>query len=1295
MSIREEQKSQFDESQEQLRELDFTKDIYSPSEFASRQVKPRGSQSYVDDIGDEVMLTWIGQLLDKDAQNLGDYDETFDRNFNPFEADHIEGYEEHAEQFMEVRNQGHMDYLKHRIDVNKARYERLEASPDRTFGPALIAGLFDPINYIPVPFVGGMSFATRALKGGAAAGVLVGATEPVRQAYNPLATTDESIAYVGTSFVLGGVLSGLLAPRVVNSANRAIAKKHITDKGGPEKLETNYHNAMYSTEGGDPSMFDGLVIRAQRFDGKIKLTEDLTIDINVGRTGRYFDARGNYTKDRKRGVEPAHIFIKTNKGKTQVLVDEVRLKQEFNAYKKDGVQLPGVSPNISKLMKSYDQYVNFRIKKELWKKNQWVEKRKKGESLQAYDQRVTKAVVKDSKKQQGSFVTDVGDTAVMKQFLTWLDKYTDTGKVVHKFKNHPAIASYLARDIFEIAGDFGTVQRGHKTGIRMNPSVHLTVQTTREAELQKVLHIMNEKYVEYRTGSKESKYMFGGNRTAATHKGADWLAETKHSWATNMAKMRNKMFGLKEQLPDRPQNTWNEFQQDVSRAVMDDKVLNDPKLPRTIRESALATRKYFKEIGEEANELGMFANQKTVLRQLKEKEKIKRQIQADLRVANLTPIKKQELEKLLESLGDDLKFLKEQEKLLISEEITPLNLSTEYYSRFWNREEILKHEDAFKNVLRNYYKAHRVHGTKTAKQIDDMVDFAHERILDQSASMDTEGIIGLGTVGKGQGKAGVRGLMSRNIELENKELMKEINMSPDGIPFIETNVSDVLKIYKNRMTTAIELTKRFGDRHMMNHTYRLQRELILNTVESKKDITAMNEVLNAMQDAKDKLYGTFNTQDPAYINKQAAGFLRNIVSFASMGKVVFTAQADMGRPIMVHGFGRVYSQAWRPMMKNPELFKKIAKDAEFINPLIELTQQMSAAERYYGANMGPQNATGGFFNKHFYQPAQKGQGIWYWMNGLTPWTIKMKQMTTFVSQHRFLEDVIKLNKGSLDEAGKVRLASYGIDEPMAKLIGRMPYEQMDGTFLPNARRWRDRPGGAKALSVYRSAVKADVERTIITPSPNDKLNMMYGVVRINNDEVADAFDNPVGRYFGFTRTDRGGKFQNAYMALPFQFYSWMIAANRKLLMSGVAGRDQYLLQGGSAMVGFAIWGDFLKSPDFWYQKPFEEKILTGVEKSGVGAILSDLPHMLETVSGQEYGIRPMLGMDDPYGQPEDHDAFRPIVGAAGSNLLDIYYAFEDGGDKEQRDAIRRMIPLNNWFVWDRAFKKVYNGVLED
>ena len=126
--------------------------------------------------------------------------------------------------------------------------------------------------------------------------------------------------------------------------------------------------------------------------------------------------------------------------------------------------------------------------------------------------------------------------------------------------------------------------------------------------------------------------------------------------------------------------------------------------------------------------------------------------------------------------------------------------------------------------------------------------------------MDPENILALGMVGKNQGKAGVKGLMGRQIDIDNKTLMLNENLSPDGLAFMETNLTDILKIYKNRMTTAIEITKRFGDRHMTNHTYRLHRELLLNTVEKQSDVTNVNEVLNAMQDAKDKLYGTFNTR---------------------------------------------------------------------------------------------------------------------------------------------------------------------------------------------------------------------------------------------------------------------------------------------------------------------------------------------------------------------------------------------------------------------------------------------------
>ena len=1301
--IREEQLAEYDEAQESLRKIDYDKDVYSPSELQSRQITPYIDQGYFDDVGDEVMLTWIGQMLDKDEQGLGDYSKELDVNFNPFDPKNLDGYEEHAQIFVEARNEREMSYMKQRINMNQARYARLEASPDRTFGPALLAGLFDPINFIPVPFVGGMSFVSKALKGGVTAAVLVGATEPVRRAYNPLATNEETVAYIGTSFVLGGVLSGLLAPTVnpktgvkgkIPQSNKDVAQKHIIDKGGADELESAYHKAHYKTEGKDPSMFEGLIIRAQKFTDKMILLEDININIKVGNTGMYYDAKGNYTKSPKRAKSVANVHTKTVKGETTVVVNETRLKREFDNYKNDGVLLPDTPSEVAKLFKTHDQYVSFKIKKEIWKKNEYVEPRKKGESYKDFDDRVTKAVVKDSKRQQmAGFETNLGKVKVLGSMLKWLDEFTDTGKVVHKFKNHPLIASYLGRDIFELTGDMGAVTRGNAAGIRMNPSVHLTVQTTREADLQLALRVINEKFVEYKTGSKESKYMLGGNRTAAAHKAGDLIDMVKYDVKTNYLKVKNKILSNQEKMPDQPKQTWQEFQDLVSKAHMDTNILNAKSTHPAVREAALESRKYLQALGKEARGLGMFASQKAFKTQLMQKEAIQRQITKDLKVAK-NPVVVKELKKLQETLGGELDDLKVQKKAYDDGDMKYFDLDEEYLTRFWNREQILKHENSFKGVLRNHYKLHPNNVGKTAREIEKIVENVHANILDTSASMDPENILALGMVGKNQGKAGVKGLMGRQIDIDNKTLMLNENLSPDGLAFMETNLTDILKIYKNRMTTAIEITKRFGDRHMTNHTYRLHRELLLNTVEKQSDVTNVNEVLNAMQDAKDKLYGTFNTQDPASFNKQSAGFLRNMISLASMGKVVFTAQADLGRPIMVHGFGRIMQTVFRPMHKNPELWTKIGKDASFLNPLIELTSHMSAAERYYGANTGPQNATGGFFNKAFYQPAQKLQGPWYWMNGLTPWTIKIKQFSTMTSQHRFIEDSIKLTKGTLDQHGIARLSSYGIDDSTARIITSMPWELMDGVYLPNARSWIKKRNGPKALQIMRAAVKGDVERTIITPSPNDKLNMMYGVIRVNSDEAAQLFDNEVGKFFGFTKTDRGGKFQNAYMAMPFQFYSWMIAANRKLLMSGVAGRDMYMLQGATAMVGFAIWGDFLKSPDFWYQKPFSEKILTGVEKSGVGAILSDLPHMLETVSGQQYGIRPAFGMDDPFGKVDDHDAFRPILGAAGSNIMDVYSAFSDGSSKEKNDAIRRMIPLNNWFVWDRAFKKVYNAGTE-
>ena len=107
----------------------------------------------------------------------------------------------------------------------------------------------------------------------------------------------------------------------------------------------------------------------------------------------------------------------------------------------------------------------------------------------------------------------------------------------------------------------------------------------------------------------------------------------------------------------------------------------------------------------------------------------------------------------------------------------------------------------------------------------------------------------------------------------------------------------------------------------------------------------------------------------------------------------------------------------------------------------------------------------------------------------------------------------------------------------------MPYEEMDGLFLPNANAWATKTGGQQAARKFRQALFADVNRTIITPSATDQFNMMHGVFRIDSKGMNQALDSRIGRFLGYQKTDRGGKISNAYLGLPFQFFSWAVSAN--------------------------------------------------------------------------------------------------------------------------------------------------------
>ena len=89
--------------------------------------------------------------------------------------------------------------------------------------------------------------------------------------------------------------------------------------------------------------------------------------------------------------------------------------------------------------------------------------------------------------------------------------------------------------------------------------------------------------------------------------------------------------------------------------------------------------------------------------------------------------------------------------------------------------------------------------------------------------------------------------------------------------------------------------------------------------------------------------------------------------------------------------------------------------------------------------------------------------------------------------------------------------------------------------------------------------------------------------RIDSKGMNKVLNNKIGRFFGYQETRLGGKLNNSYLGLPFQFFSWGVSANRKLIMSGLQGREANALAGVMAMVSLGMLGDYFKNQDTGYK----------------------------------------------------------------------------------------------------------------
>ncbi len=197
----------------------------------------------------------VGSLLASEALDL-DKREYFrvDPEYNPFTSGDLEGYEDHADRFLEAQNAKVVEAIKSDIDREKKDRETIEAAGWGGFGASMAASLLSPTTLLPGgAFVrggrAGLLTAKSALSVSAAAGVGTALQEGALQASQQTRTGLESGLAIGGSVVLGGILGAAGAKLLTRAEHKAISKA----------LEADMIDETISAV----DMADALTVRAQ------------------------------------------------------------------------------------------------------------------------------------------------------------------------------------------------------------------------------------------------------------------------------------------------------------------------------------------------------------------------------------------------------------------------------------------------------------------------------------------------------------------------------------------------------------------------------------------------------------------------------------------------------------------------------------------------------------------------------------------------------------------------------------------------------------------------------------------------------------------------------------------------------------------------------------------------------------------------------------------------------------------------------------------------------------------------
>ena len=1251
---------------------------------------------FFSDVGDEYHASWLGQTIQHFSLDNEYRDAELDYSYNPFLKQNLEGYEEYADEFVEVKNKEHHEFLKLKITKNNSARKRLDNS-DRFWGPMLTSLFLDPISYVPIPLSTGISFATRATKGAMVSGGLIGATEPFRQSFDPTAERAETVFAIGGGALMGGVLSGAFGRRGVSNIFK---QKGETTSDFVNKTSENLQDSINEFSGKQDyskTGFDARLPEGKSTYGFIYKVQDDVSNIKV----EYKNLKNSdVDKDSPFFQHPIARLV-SEEGETDVmLLDEVQASTLFHTNNHLKSQnLIGVEDLPNNAFKSADDFMKFEMKKEVLKKKYYPRKTAGDKVDEAMDQPYTKL----NDVEYEDFINHTALEELQREATTSqaLDTFgflkafkrmaSNSGRVLTTFEDNIEGMSTWIRAF----GDNGVGLMGARYGVASKSSAATEVATTRFNRLKQVTQGTDTIFARYREGDGGS-LLFGVNAEAYSFQIGDVLRKIK----------------LKKAATDGKGNVMlerGEFNEMVGLYQLDNSAFANA--PKEIIEAAALHDKIYREVGKEAKELKMFATQRNFKDKLVQSSSRQKLITKAINDSDgdANGILKTRLKKMLKEEQDRYGGIDEERAaFMLAKREGRLGSGAynqdNFLPRHWRIDKIYANPEKFKKILREHFMEDRV-GDRALddKAMDKLVDDTFDTIVHTDGSyVDGDGILGIGKNKGGSVIVGARSLMSRTLDIDNIKVKD----------FIELDVGVITEKYADRMAKAMEMKKVFGDVNMEDWLVREELRLNLKYLKDKKSAYKIRIVLQAFVDEKDKFLGAFNTADPASISKKLASILKDQQSLSKMGKVLLTSISEAARPVAVFGWSRAFGVGmYNYLVNNRTAWKEALKEMNWLAEAMDVSINKNTGNRYnYNSSViAPSSSIGGRALDKVARGMHQTQSPFYWFTGLTSWTRWWKDFSGVISQHRFIEDSIKLSKGqgTQKELKKISyvLATYGIDKKTADVISRMPWQKKGNLYMANVEAWGRESGGDVAIKKIRHAIYDDVQRTVVTPTIADRPNMMDGALTFTGDKTVAALDTKLGRALtGAEKTDFGIKVNSSWATMAFQFLGWGFAANNKIVISGLQGRDANAIGGTTLAITLGILVGYLKNP-YGFDKmidegAIDELVLDGVDRSGVLGLWSEVDALADGLTRATIGfpISSRFMYEPKYGAEGSIGEFAADVGGPISGtVFNFIEAFNGEGKHSADQVMARNMPLYNmlWInsltkpLYDTAFEKTF------